>query len=101
MARCRVAVYEVASEPFVAWLEANGFSKCRSVRVRGAQVWKRVLARRVCEHTGSARVVLFVVPNRRPLNAASAAFQSSFRALAADLDIPPRALFLQIWPTVG
>ena len=30
VARCRVAVYEVASEPFVAWLEANSFSKCRS-----------------------------------------------------------------------
>jgi len=88
----------VPREPFLAWLEANGFDRCTAVKVRGAKVWKRLRRLACCPWNGDRALVLFVVPNAGPIDAAGGAFQSQFRAIAEELRVAPRDLFLSIWP---
>ena len=90
----------VPSEPFVEWLEANGFKRATSVKVRGAKVWTRLRRVACCHWTGDRSLVLFVVPNKGDMDAAAAAFQYGFRSIAAERGVAPRDLFLSIWPEV-
>jgi len=92
--------YLVPCEPFVAWLESNGFVRCAGVKVKGGKVWRR--ARRVacCPWTADPTQVLFVVPNKGPIDVAGSAFQYGFRAIAEELGVEARELFFSIWPEV-